>query len=210
MSEDSGKKVSKKRLNCEQRKAQRVLRKENKRKSQNLVGKIEPEFTYEQIIEFEPIQKETDNYKHFGNKVVWCTKYIDKTQIHARDGYKAIGYKDLTIDQLHKLHERMEAYGVNTISYWSGQKVGATVSTLYKFYDDFPKHSRFKWPSVLIPKDAVWGRFHIGQTFRLVGFTCPAELHGFPLKNATGCFLNKNEFNIVWYDAYHDFWPSKK
>ena len=107
-------------------------------------------------------------------------------------------------DQLSDLLTKIKNYTINSLEYWQNQRVGGGGRKVLEIYGGFPPKSDFKHPKY-VPHQAQWGRFRLGSTTRLVGFTVPTEFHKRPHQK-TGEFFDKNTFYVVFLDRDHRFY----
>jgi hypothetical protein len=136
-------------------------------------GKINAGIRKEYIIA-QP-SKEKDDFREHGLK--YSFEDFDNQQSKSIDDWDKLGH-------LRPTFERFFHYSKNC-------KVKNAFDDKFKTYGDFPKDSKFKFPSEVTP-DANWGSMHIG------GKPCIAG------------HLIKDTFYIVFFDPEHEFYPVKK
>lgn len=126
-------------------------------------------------------------------------KFFDSEQEHGSS------FDDLTDEEAKKLLKKLVSFSGKSLTEWAAENAGGKGLTVYSLYGDFPKPSGFKHP-VHVPHDAVWGRFRLGNKYRLVGFVIP---EAFSLVNKDGFCYEKNTFYIVFIDKEHKFYQTE-
>jgi hypothetical protein len=111
-------------------------------------------------------------------------------------------------DRLCKFLEKLKHYGQNSLQYWRTQAV-AGGRTILEIYGDFPHgKSDFMMPKH-IPRQALWGRFRLESTVRVVGFVLPPERDG-EIHEKCKARFDCNTFYVVFFDAEHRFYKTEK
>ena len=125
--------------------------------------------------------------------------YFDSSQKYGQN------FIDWSHKQLYKLLEKLKEYSKQSLEYWRNQRIGGGGLRVFSTYDKFPVKSKF-YPPNYVPHQAQWGRFHLENKPRLIGFTISGDLHKKKHKK-TNEFFDKNTFYIVFLDADHKFYP---
>ncbi|MFJ4344579.1 hypothetical protein [Pseudomonas sp. NPDC089401] len=115
-------------------------------------------------------------------------------------------FDDLTADASIKLLKKLKDFSGKSLNDWAKENAGGNGLTVYARYDDFPKNSDFKHP-IHVPHDVLWGRFRLGNKYRLAGFVIPDTLHG---QTRGGFHFDKNTFYVVFIDMEHRFYKKEK
>jgi hypothetical protein len=95
----------------------------------------------------------------------------------------------------------------SSLKYWQGEKIGSGKQAVLEVYGSFPKHSNFIEPKN-IPYEALWARFRLDSTKRLIGFVIPDEYHN-TKHDKLNYFFDSNTFYVVFLDPEHNFYPIK-
>jgi len=72
-------------------------------------------------------------------------------------------------------------------------------------YNQFPSKSDFSHPQ-FVPHEAMWARFRLEGSTRLIGFMIPAEYDG-TAHQKTKMLFDSNVFYVVFLDKDHRFYP---
>lgn len=123
-------------------------------------------------------------------------KFFDSTQEYGS------AVDDLSEDEAKNLFKKIISFSGKSLNEWAMENAGGNGLKVYGRYGDFPKPSGFVHP-VHVPHDAVWGRFRLGNKYRLVGFVVPDSLNGTSKENF---FFERNTFYIVFIDKSHKFY----
>ncbi len=128
--------------------------------------------------------------------------YIDFTQTIGQS------FEDWDRHQLTQLLNKLNLYSKESLEYWSKLRIGKKGNTVLEIYGDFPDNSDFKHPKH-VPHQALWARFRLESAVRLVGFVLPEKYH--QIKHpATSLYFDCNTFYVVFLDANHRFYITKK
>nr|WP_312622730.1 hypothetical protein [Pseudomonas juntendi] len=142
---------------------------------------------------------------------VESTKLVKRTKfnfsfidLEQPDGLAA----NLTQDFYTELFDKLKRFSAESLSYWNSAPAGQGDGNYLEIYTKFPSRSNFKHPK-FVPHDAVWCRFRLDRSMRLVGFTVPKEL------NHRFCEAERyryctNTFYVVFIDLNHDFYLTKR
>jgi len=114
-------------------------------------------------------------------------------------------FEDWGSNQLVKLLNKLKDYSRESLKYWNQQKIGA--NHVLEFYEKFPINSEFKHPKH-VPHQAVWARFRLEGSVRLIGFVLPENYHK-TLHKGTNEIFDCNTFYAVFLDANHKFYLSQ-
>ena len=131
--------------------------------------------------------------------------YLDTSQEAGQD------FKDLTQIELTKLCNKLKEYNRESLEHWRNVKIGSGEhrNSILVQYGDFPRKSDFEWPKS-VPYQAVWERFRLDQSTRLVGFTIPSEYNNTCNYNKNAKFnFDCNTFYVVFLDKNHLFFKTK-
>lgn len=123
-------------------------------------------------------------------------KFFDAEQEHGSS------FDDLTNEDAKKLLKKIVSFSGKSLNEWATENAGGNGLTVYARYGDFPKPSGFKHPPH-VPHEAVWGRFRLGNKYRLVGFVIPDSLN--MVCKESYCY-EKNTFYVVFIDKEHKFY----
>ena len=134
------------------------------------------------------------------NRSKFNFSYFDESQ---NAGQK---FEDWDHKQLVKLLNKLREYSRNSLQYWSNQKIGSGEHrwNVFEVYGSFPKKSKFLFPKH-VPHQAMWARFRLENSVRLVGFIVPEEYHK-KEHSKTKEYFDKNTFYVVFFDQYHSFY----
>jgi len=118
-------------------------------------------------------------------------------------------FSDWTGDELSRLLDKLKDFSRETLRYWRIQPIGSGKhrSNVLEIYGGFPSNSDFEHPKH-IPHQAMWGRFRLEQSVRLVGFVVPNEYHDI-VHSGTSVRFDTNTFYIVFLDSNHSFYKTK-
>ncbi|MDU8571810.1 hypothetical protein RYA98_05645 [Pseudomonas syringae] len=114
-------------------------------------------------------------------------------------------FDDLSEEEAKKLLKKLVSFSGKSLNEWRTENAGGNGLTVYARYGDFPKPSGFKHPTH-VPHDALWGRFRLGNKYRLVGFVITDVLHG---TFREGSCYDKNTFYVVFIDKEHNFYQTE-
>jgi len=126
--------------------------------------------------------------------------FFDKEQKHGSS------FEDLTEDETKNLLNKIVNFSGKSLNEWAQENAGGNGLTVYARYNDFPKNSDFEHP-VHVPHDALWGRFRLGNKYRLAGFVIPDALSG---TCKDGFCYERNTFYVVFIDKNHRFYKTEK
>lgn len=126
-------------------------------------------------------------------------KFFDTQQEHGSS------FEDLSEDEAKSLLKKLVHFSGKSLNEWAQENAGGGGLTVYSRYGDFPKPSGFTHP-VHVPHDALWGRFRLGNKYRLVGFVIPDTLN---IICKDGFCYEKNTFYIVFIDRDHKFYQTE-
>lgn len=118
----------------------------------------------------------------------------------------ASSFDDLIGDDSVKLLHKLKSFSGKSLNEWANENAGGNGLTVYARYNDFPKKSDFDHPPH-VPHDALWGRFRLGNKYRLAGFVVPDILNG---EVREGFHFDKNTFYVVFIDREHRFYKTEK
>ncbi len=107
--------------------------------------------------------------------------------------------------QLVKLLDKLKEYGKQPLLHWQAETQGKA-STVLSIYGKFPSRSDFQVPKH-VPHQALWARFRLDQSTRLIGFVLPREYDG--LCHSSGARFDGNTFYVVFLDAQHRFYKTE-
>lgn len=124
--------------------------------------------------------------------------YFDNSQDAGQD------FPDWTFEQVLKLLEKLQGYSKDTLDHWTKCPIGKGKGHVLEIYGAFPKKSEFTHPKH-VPHQAIWGRFRLERSVRLIGFTIP-ENYNQKEQNNTGYTSCSNTFYIVFLDKDHKFY----
>jgi hypothetical protein len=127
--------------------------------------------------------------------------YFCKSQDAGQD------FKDWTNDQLIKLLDKMVQYTAKPLIHWEREPVGKGKGHVLEIYSNFPKKSDFIYPKH-VPHQALWGRFRLESSVRLIGFTIPEGLNRSE-QHTSGYYFCSNTFYVVFLDKNHVFYKNK-
>jgi hypothetical protein len=116
-------------------------------------------------------------------------------------------FEEWNHDQLCKLLNKIKEYSNQPLTYWKNERLGKSGSVL-SIYGAFPKSSACTYPS-LVPHQAQWATFRLESAVRLAGFILPQSYNGH-VHPATGMRYDCNTFYVVFLDANHKFYITKK
>ena len=114
-------------------------------------------------------------------------------------------FKDWSQNELSKLLDKLKEYSKFSLKHWEHQKVGRY--PVFVKYESFPTNTDFTQPKH-IPHQAIWGRFHIENKARLIGFVIPDEYDD-KIHQKTSKRFDTNIFYIVFLDKEHRFYKIK-
>lgn len=114
-------------------------------------------------------------------------------------------FDDLSEEEAKKLLKKLVSYSCKSLNEWSLESAGGNGLKMYARYNDFPKNSDFKHPDH-VPHDALWGRFRLGNKYRIIGFVIPDHLNG---QGKDSFYFEKNTFYIVFIDKDHRFYKTE-
>ncbi len=114
-------------------------------------------------------------------------------------------FADCEQQQLAKLLDKLKDYSKEPLAYWKNMAVGKSGSVL-AIYGAFPGKSGFTHPKH-VPHQALWGRFRLDHTARLIGFVLPAGCHD--QISAQGVRFDCNTFYVVFLDQQHCFYQNE-
>ncbi len=117
-------------------------------------------------------------------------------------------FKDWTNEQLLKLIGKLITYSNEPLLHWQREKIGKGSGHVLEVYGSFPRISDFEHPKH-VPHQALWGRFRLENSVRLVGFTIPSE-YNCTEQNNSGHLFCTNTFYVVFLDKNHVFYKTKK
>lgn len=117
----------------------------------------------------------------------------------------ASSFDDLSEEEAKKLLKKLVSFSGKSLHEWSTENAGGKGLTVYSRYGDFPKSSDFVHPTH-VPHDAQWGRFRLGNKYRLVGFVITDALNG---TFKEGFCYEKNTFYAVFIDKEHKFYKTE-
>lgn len=117
-------------------------------------------------------------------------------------------FEEWTHEQLFKLLDKLCAYCKEPLKYWENQKIGGKKNSVLEIYGGFPRVSDFKHPPH-VPHQAMWARFRLESSVRLVGFVLPPE-YDKKQHPGTGLYFDCNTFYVVFLDVDHRFYKTKK
>jgi len=119
-------------------------------------------------------------------------------------------FEDWSQEQLAKLLNKLRNYSKESLKYWKNQKVrtGKGKQNVLEVYEKFPNNSDFIGPKH-VPHQIQWARFRLARLPRLVGFLLPDNYHKKEHKG-TKEFFDCNTFYVVFLDANHKFYKTKK
>ena len=126
-------------------------------------------------------------------------KFFDSAQEHGSS------FDDLSVEEAKKLLKKLVSFSGKSLNEWSTENAGGNGLTVYSRYGDFPKSSDFKHPTH-VPHDAMWGRFRLGNKYRLVGFVITDILNNIC---KDGFCYEKNTFYVVFIDKEHKFYKKE-
>jgi hypothetical protein len=132
--------------------------------------------------------------------------FFDNSQVAGQD------FKDWADNKLAKLCNKLKDYSRESLAHWQNIPMGSGEHRLsvLAIYGDFPNNSDFSFPKS-IPSEAMWGRFRLEQSTRLVGFTLPFEYNEKCSQNKNSDFnFDCNTFYIVFLDENHKFYKTEK
>lgn len=150
-----------------------------------------------QSIPVSSIENDSDNT---ACKMKFNFSYFDVTQEAGQD------FSDWTNEQLLKLLNKLQEYSGNSISHWTRESIGKGRNHVLEIYGSFPRKSEFKQPKH-VPHQALWSRFRLESSVRLIGFILPEEFNG-KEQRKSGFFFCSNTFYIVFLDKDHLFYSS--
>lgn len=104
------------------------------------------------------------------------------------------------------LFEKLMEYSRESLQYWKNQNSGKSGKVLVE-YGGFPLRSNLTHPKH-VPNQALWGRFRLDWSSRLVGFILPNEFKN-KIHNC-GEIYDCNTFYVVFLDANHAFYKGKE
>ncbi|WP_191831309.1 hypothetical protein [Pseudomonas fluorescens] len=114
-------------------------------------------------------------------------------------------FDDLSEIEAKSLLKKLHSFSGKSLNEWAQENAGGNGLKVYARYNDFPKNSDFTHPPH-VPHDALWGRFRLGNKYRLVGFVIPDLLHG---EGKSGFHYDKNTFYVVFIDKEHRFYKTE-
>ena len=114
-------------------------------------------------------------------------------------------FDEWSAPQLVKLLDKLKEYGKQALLHWQTETVGKS-GTVLSIYGKFPTRSDFSVPKH-VPHQALWGRFRIDHSSRLIGFVLPREYDA--ERHASGARFDYNTFYVVFLDAEHRFYKSE-
>ncbi len=117
-------------------------------------------------------------------------------------------FEDWDKNQLVKLLDKLCGYSEQPLKYWQKQRVGSNNNKVLEVYGSFPLRSDFQHPKH-VPHQALWARFRLESSVRLIGFVIP-ESYDKQKHKGTKCLFDCNVFYVVFLDANHRFYISKK
>ncbi|MFA7108944.1 MAG: hypothetical protein WC162_07345 [Sphaerochaetaceae bacterium] len=121
-------------------------------------------------------------------------------------------FKDWTMQEICKLLKKLIEYSKMSLKHWETVAIGSGKHkrSVYVSYGNFPRKTDFYFPKH-IPYQAIWGRFRLEQSVRLVGFTIPSEFNETKSNNKkTEYKFDCNTFYIVFLDKNHRFYKMDK
>lgn len=124
---------------------------------------------------------------------------------HVQEGISQ-SFADWAEHELVKLLEKLKEYSKFSLEHWKKQIVGKY--PVLAIYDQFPTNTDFQQPT-FIPHQAEWGRFHLENTVRIIGFVIPHSHHDQP-HSKTRIRYDRNTFYIVYLDRDHRFYKTDK
>ncbi len=107
-------------------------------------------------------------------------------------------FEDWTHEQLISLLHKLKEYSKEPLKYWIYQN-------LLDIYKTFPEKSKLSEPKH-VPHQALWARFRIEKSVRLVGFILPDD-YDCKIHEGTKRPFDCNVFYIVFLDRNHQFYP---
>lgn len=126
--------------------------------------------------------------------------YFDNSQDAGQD------FSDWTHEQVLKLLQKLQAYSKETLTHWTKCPIGKGKGHVLEIYGDFPNKSDFSHPKH-IPHQAMWGRFRLENSVRLIGFTIP-DCYNQKEQNNSGFNFCSNTFYVVFLDKNHKFYKT--
>lgn len=115
-------------------------------------------------------------------------------------------FSDWAEHELIKLLEKLKEYSKFSLEHWKRQTVGRY--PVFAIYEQFPTNTDFQQPK-FIPHQAEWGRFHLENTVRVIGFVIPHSYHD-QLHPKTKTRYDRNTFYIVYLDKDHRFYKTDR
>jgi hypothetical protein len=111
-------------------------------------------------------------------------------------------------NKLSQLLNKLHYYSKESLEFWTKQRIGAKNNNILEIYGSFPNKSDFKHPKH-VPHQALWARFRLESSVRLVGFMLPIKYK--QLKHpTTEIYFDCNTFYVVFLDANHKFYITNK
>lgn len=107
---------------------------------------------------------------------------------------------------LYELLNKLKEYSKFELSYWENKRQGNHPTLVY--YDSFPTgRTDFILPKH-VPHQAVWSRFRLSGSSRLIGFVLPKE-YNYKEQNENGFKFDSNTFYVVFLDKNHQFYKTR-
>jgi len=117
-------------------------------------------------------------------------------------------FEDWTKDQLTKLLNKLFEYSKEKLGYWQAKPIGKGSNKVLEVYGKFPLNSDFIHPKH-VPHQALWARFRLESSVRLIGFIVPQEYEN-KKHQMTKQYYDCNTFYVVFLDENHRFYITKR
>jgi hypothetical protein len=128
--------------------------------------------------------------------------YMDFSQVAGQS------FNDWDHNQLSQLLNKLHYYSKESLGHWANKRIGAKSNNVLEIYSTFPKKSDFKHPKH-VPHQALWARFRLESSVRLVGFVIPQK-YSQQKHPKTNIQFDCNVFYVVFLDANHRFYITSK